>query len=517
MFQVSSFSLFLLTSIPWGVLCSECGEGDCQACPSFLQTALTQHEISNAEIPHWSVHDHFWPHSRGASERLSQSSFGPSASEVDNLNASLAWKWVHPSNLSAFVWGTLIDRDKNVIIASRQGIYKHTADGVLVWRREDILSSQMPVIMGDVLYGMEATSAVVYALDLPTGKTLWQKKVALTAGQAGNRVEGHNGVLIVAVDLDLKWDTPQVRMPAKRAIGVNASDGEVLWTYTPECGLWNIMALFPDEKSTIFMDYCGGLYRVNLFDGSQIWRVHGSSGSMTDGGTTLGPDRNVYTCSNGQDTKLTMNDKDASAGRLRKYNISDGTLMWETSLPNPCMNFPAVSPDGETVVLADGANVLDPPMKWLARQGNTSQEIDDFYVLQQALLNNKTQLQYYGHDNLDASISGYDTSTGKLKWKHDVKPWYGMSFALDEERAYLWLKGKHPLGLCGPPHWSGPTIDQEGKIYVSRSDGEFHIYDPKHNSDKTFHTGDGALMSGVAFADGLLVVPTCSWVYVFKF
>eukprot|EP00930_Biecheleria_cincta_P077649 TRINITY_DN6496_c0_g2_i1.p1 TRINITY_DN6496_c0_g2~~TRINITY_DN6496_c0_g2_i1.p1 ORF type:complete len:518 (-),score=58.10 TRINITY_DN6496_c0_g2_i1:540-2093(-) len=517
MLQLPSLSLFLLTSIPWRALCSECGEGDCQASPSFLQTGLRQHEISNDEIPHRSVNDHYWPHAKGTIGHLSQSSFGLSASEAGNLSASLAWKWVHPSNLSAIVQGTLIDRDKNVIIVSRQGIYKHTAAGTLVWRREDVLSSQMPVIMGDVLYGMEATSAVMYALDLATGNTLWQKKVALTTGQAGDVVEGHNGVLVVAVDLDLSWDTPQVGMPAKRAIGVNASDGQVLWTYTPECGFWNIMALFPDESSTVFMDYCGGLYRVGLFDGSQIWRVHGSSGSVTEGGSTLGPDHNVYTCSNGQDTKLTMNVKDAFEGRLRKYNISDGSLMWETSLPNPCMNFPAVSPDGETVVLADGAKVLDPPEKWLAGRGNTSQEIDEFYALQQELLTNKSQLQYYGRDNLDASISGYDAITGKMKWTHDVKPWYGMSFALDEERAYLWLKGKKPLGYCGPPHWSGPTIDQEGIIYVSRSDGEFHIYDPRHNSDMTFHTGDGALLSGAAFADGLLVVPTCSWVYVFRF
>mmetsp|Transcript_54910 Transcript_54910/g.127863 ORF Transcript_54910/g.127863 Transcript_54910/m.127863 type:complete len:114 (+) Transcript_54910:107-448(+) len=112
---------------------------------------------------------------------------------------------------------------------------------------------------------------------------------------------------------------------------------------------------------------------------------------------------------------------------------------------------------------------------------------------------------------------GFDTSTGALKWKHAVEPWYGLGFALDEERAYLYAKGEHAMGICGPPHWGGIVTDQDGKVYAGRGDGQLYIFDPASNTETKFHTGDGMLMNGVTFAPGLMVVPTCSWVYVFRF
>jgi len=504
----------LFAALPWAAVGQDCLSGECEATGgqsvAFLQTSAAHKVKSKPD-------EHYWPLPKGRVGSLSQTRYGPPASALNDLDSHLAWKWELPMNLSAFVWGTLIDKDKNIIVATMQGLYKYTADGEPLWNRTDITRSEMPILMGDALYGMGMMTGNMFALNLQTGETLWQKKVAKTTGAEGDMMEGHNGVLVVAVGQEREWYNPGVGIPSKSALAVNASNGEQLWSYTPECGIWNIMALFPDQDSTIIMDYCGGLYRLDLHDGSEIWKVQGSPGSMTDGGSTLGPDDSIYTCSNAPGTMLTMNDKDTHAGRLRKYDINNGKLLWETKLQNACMNFPAVSPDGKTVVLSDGANVLDPPTKWLKGKGNSSEEIDAFYALQQELLANKTQLNYYGQDNLNASILGFDAKTGSASWEQDVEPWYGMSFALDEERAYMWLKGEHPFGHCGPPQWSGPVIDQEGKVYTSRSDGFLHIFDPKDRSDKTFRHGDGALMSGVAFADGLMVVPTCSWVYVFKF
>jgi len=518
-------SLYVLfAALPWAAICQDCDlVGECDVSGqsvNFLQTGMMHKEqtsLMHKEMPKPEREEHFWGHPKGSIGSLSQTRYGVPASALHDLDAHLAWKWALPMNLSAFVWGTLIDKDKNIIVASMQGLYKYTADGEPLWNRTDIHGTMMPVLMGDSLYGMQAGSAQMYALNLQTGDSRWMKKISQTTGQEGDMMEAHNGVLVTAVDQQQHWTTPEIGIPAKRAIGVNATTAEELWSYTPQCGIWNIMALFPDEDSTVFMDYCGGLYRVNLHDGSEIWKAPGSFLSMTDGGSTLGPDGNIYTCSNGPLSMVNMNDKDAHAGRLRKFDVNTGKLLWETKLQNACMNFPAVSADGKTVVLSDGANVIDPPMKWLHGKGNTSEEIDQFWKLQQELLANKTQLNYYGKDNLNASILGFDASTGSLKWEHKVDPWYGMSFALDEERAYLWLKGKHPFGWCGPPHWSGPVIDQEGKVYVARSDGMLHIYNPSDDSDTEFRHGDGALMSGVAFANGLMVVPTCSWVYVFKF
>jgi len=461
--------------------------------------------VLDAQAP--AAGQHYWPHPRGRLGSLTQTQYGVPPTALKNLSAHLAWKWEPKINLTSFIWGCLIDRDRNVIIATQQGIYKYTPDGEPLWSRPDVVMGQMPVLMGDAIYTQAMMLAVMCAIDLHTGKTIWVSKPAWTTGMEGDMVEGHNGVLVAGVgwggELNFKIGTP-----ALRAIGVNASTGKQMWSYTPACGLWNIMALFPDEDSTIFMDRCGGLYRVNLFTGKEIWSVPNAKGGTTDGGSMLGPDGSVYSCSNEDDAK-------APAGRLRKHKVVDGSLIWEAVLANECNNFPSVSPDGATVVLADGANTLDPVMKWV--HDESPEVIEKAWGLQQALLKNKTQRQYYGRRDLSASILGYDARTGAMKWKHDVEPWYGMAFVLDDERAYLFDKGLHPFGHCGPPHWGGATIDQDGKVYIGRSDGELYIFDPSSDTETRFHTGDGALMGGVAFAPGLMVVPTCSWLYVFKY
>jgi len=503
----------ILAALPWAAVTQNCIGEECEAIGhgsvAFLQTSSVR--LAQSTSP-----KHIWPHPKGRLGSLSQTPFGLPADVLEDLDSHLAWKWVSPKNLSEFVWGSLIDKDSNIIICSNSGLYKYTPDGKQLWNQTEITHSQMPTLMGDRLYGMQSRDAEMYSLDLQTGNIMWKKKVADTTGKEGDMVEANNGVVIAGVD-QAPWTKPVVGIPSKRAIGVNASNGEQLWSYTPECGIWNIMALFPDEDTTIFMDYCGGLYRLNLYDGSLIWKTSGSAWSMTDGGSTLGADGSVYTCSNAPYTMQTMDKKETHAGRLRKHDVTDGALIWEAKMSSACMNFPAVSPDGKTVVISSGANVIDPPTLWLNNTGNTSKEIDSFYALQQELLANKTQLTFYGHDNIDASILGFDTSTGKLKWEYAVEPWYGMSFALDEERSYLRVKREGALNFCGPPHWSGPTIDQEGKVYVARSDGLLYIYDPGDGSSTTFRTGDGALMSGATFADRLMVVPTCSWVYVFRY
>jgi len=505
----------LLAALPWaGAAVSQTCIGE--ECEAIAHESVAFLQTSSVRLAQGNSPKHIWPHPKGRLGSLSQTPYGLPSDVLEDLDSHLAWKWVSPQNLSEFVWGSLIDKDSNIIICASSGVFKHTPDGKQLWNQTGILHSQMPTLMGDRLYGMQMMSANMYSLDLQTGNVIWKKKIAGTTGKEGDMVEAHNGVVVAGVD-EAPWTNPLVGIPSKRAIGVNASNGEQLWSYTPECGLWNVMALFPDEDTTIVMDYCGGLYRLNLYDGSLVWKTPGSFLSMTDGGSTLDPDGNVYTCSNGPLTMATMDQKGTHPGRLRKYNVTNGALIWQAKMSEACMNFPAVSPDGKTVVISSGTNVIDPPTLWLKEKGNTSEEIDSFYALQQELLANKTQRTFYGHDNAEGSILGFDTNSGKLMWEYAAEPWYGMSFALDEERAYLKVKGKSPLNFCGPPHWSGPIIDQNGKVYVARSDGLLHIYDPGDGSNTTFRTGDGALMSGTTFANGLMVVPTCSWVYVFRY
>jgi len=279
------------------------------------------------------------------------------------------------------------------------------------------------------------------------------------------------------------------------------------------------MGLFPDEDTVNFMDSCGGLYRVGLYNGSELWKRAPDPDAYTDGGATLGPDGSVYTCSDEPGSWkyiLEQGTMDGIKGRVRKFKQSTGEMVWEAELANACLNFPAVTADGKTMVLGDGTNVITPPT--LAQTKGMSREaIDKFYKLQQDWLAEKRQMEMWGKDNLNASIMGFDTQTGKMKWQHKVEPYWGWAFAGDEERAYNYVVNNASLQFCGPTHWSGSTIDDNGNIYIGRSSGFLHVYNPEDDSEVQFETHDGHLPAGVVFAPGMMVVPSCSFINVFKY
>jgi len=447
---------------------------------------------------------HYWPMARGRPHHYSQTSFGLPVQTL-NLTGALAWSWEHPAGLAGFIWGTLIDSQANIYVASMPGIFKLSPGGQTIWHNP--VSTSMPSLMGDALYGMSMVSAEMFAVDLETGKMRWTRKVAQATGMEGDMVEAYNGVIIAGVDMDGVPGAGGVA--SKRVIGVNASNGHELWSYEPECGLWNIMALFPDNDTTAFMDKCGGVYRLDLHTGALLWHTSGSVPSFTDGGATLGPDGSIYTCSS-----PLYSWGSEGTGRVRKYRLSDGERLWEAVVPSPCVNFPAVSSDGASVVLADGGLALDGKTKEVRQMPR--EKWDEFYALQLALVANNTQRAYYHMPDLNASILALDTRTGALQWRHEVPPYGGVAFAMDEERAWNSLRG-NVSAYCWPAHWGGVTVDDEGTVYIGRSTGSFYVYKPKQDLELKFRTNDGFLMAGVSFAPGMMVVPTCSFVHVFKY
>jgi len=463
----------------------------------------------------------YWPQPRGGPGHYSRTHYGlpQEVLKHGNLTDYLAFKFELPSlGLDAFLWGTLLDDEKNIYIISFNGFYKLNPDGETVWQRPD-LSTQMGSMTGNSLCAMAQGSALMTCVDIASGATLWSRQVAESTGMEGDMVTSNNGVLIAGVGtLSLGFD--EAGSAAERVIGINASTGDELWTYKPECGLWNLMALFPDEDTVNFMDSCGGLYRVGLYNGSELWKRAPDPDAYTDGGATLGPDGSVYTCSDEPGSWkyiLEQGTMDGIKGRVRKFKQSTGEMVWEAKLENPCLNFPAVSADGKTLVLADGANVIYPPTR-LMTQGMSKEAIGRFFKLQEEWLAEKRQNAMWGHEDVNASLKGFDTETGKMKWQHEVEPWWGRAFARDEERAYNFVvEGAPHVPHCGPPHWSGPTIDDNGNIYIGRSTGSLYVYNPEDDSEVTFETNDGHMMAGVNFAPGLMVVPSCSFVFVFRY
>jgi len=261
----------------------------------------------------------------------------------------------------------------------------------------------------------------------------------------------------------------------------------------------------------MIMDMCGGAYRLGLYNGSLLWGRFGSANSFTDGGATLDSEGDMYTCSSPENSSGME-----GQGVVRKYRKSDGEKLWETLVESPCVNFPAVMADGSTLVLAPGGLASDAKTKEI-KMLDWSAAAEEFYKLQLKLVEQNRQRAFYGMPDLPGAMVGLDASTGKLLWRHDVEPWGGVAFALDEERAWNAKHLKSSLPHCWPSHWSGALTDAQGRVYLGRSTGDLYAYDPKTNTEQKFRTHDGILMGGLSSAPGMLVVSTCSFVYVFKF
>jgi len=489
-------------------LCSLClALGEDASCDDQGHVNLLQSQVQirrtgkGGDVPPPS---NYWSHSRG---RVGQYGIAYDMPENLNLTAAHSWTWVHPGGInSAILWSSLIDHDKNLYVCSTGSTYKLSNDGEVMWSSNH--GGENCALDGKTLYGMHQGTAQMFALDMETGKEVWTKKVANSTGSNGDMVEAYGGIIFAGVDkVPFLGDGGA---PSGRLLAIDGSNGDELWSFKPDCGMWNVMAMFPDNETLNFMDMCGGSYRLGLRNGSLVWKKPGPL-SFTDGGAILDAAGDMYTCSS-----PLLSQGNSGKGVVRKYRNSDGEKLWETTVDSPCVNFPAVSADGSTLILAPGGLAEDAITK-SAKGLQPPSKQTELYNLQVNLLANNSQRSYYGKPDLEGAIIGLDTSSGKMKWKHDVEPWTGVAFALDEERAYNSLQGHGPLPHCWPSHWSGAISDQQGRVYIGRSTGDIFMYDPIKDTEQRFFTGDGILMGGLSSAPGMLVVSTCSYVHVFKF
>eukprot|EP00747_Dinoflagellata_sp_TGD_P141032 gnl/TRDRNA2_/TRDRNA2_176078_c0_seq3.p1 gnl/TRDRNA2_/TRDRNA2_176078_c0~~gnl/TRDRNA2_/TRDRNA2_176078_c0_seq3.p1 ORF type:complete len:367 (-),score=31.46 gnl/TRDRNA2_/TRDRNA2_176078_c0_seq3:81-1079(-) len=320
-----------------------------------------------------------------------------------------------------------------------------------------------------------------------------------------------------------------------RVLGISAENGEQLWEFKPDILVWNIMPMFPDDKSFIFMDITGGVYRVGLHDGKLIWhtpapreskggtsmfnkiffdvmswmRVMPSSDSFSDGGVILGPDGSAYTCSNPAHSHGVEGEK----GALRKFRLSDGEMIWNTELPYPCNSWPVVSSDDKSVVVVPGS-FNSAPASLFQPDATQRQEVHD-----KALSLGEGQRALYRQQGINlpdlrASIMAFDTQTGEVEWSHDVKPYGGVAAAGDEEGVLERLAAGQDA-ICLPAHWSSPTFSGDGTVYVGRTDGVLYAYNPM-TGERRYHTGTGPLHSGTTFAPGMMAYTDCDTLYVFN-
>jgi len=454
-----------------------------------------------------------WPHTRGSPPHYSYTSSGFTGS---NLTASLAWTW---DGGPTVLWSTLIDADKNIYVSGMNAIVKFSPDGQILWEKRG-LGFRPASLMDGALFAMDSMSATLLCIDVKTGKVIWQQRVASKVGAAGDMVEAYDGVVIVGVGRVPGWRFLQ-GIPSLQAQGLDASTGKRLWDFQPDCGFWQLMPLFPGDDTAILMDQCGGLYRIGLHNGTLVWRAPGSPGSFSDGGAILGPDGGTYTCSMPDGSNLTDVIKPNAKGSMRKYRLADGRKLWETETPMPCLNMPAVSHDGRTVFTAVGAlTPVDGPPQYLQNKilAMKPEQKMAFFEQEQTLMREQRHRAHWNMTDLRAMVLGLNTETGEMQLRYELEPYGNILAAGDYERNWgFWIQKRPTMPHCGPPALSSITVDSKGRLYFGRNNGQLYVLDSKTGTYSEFNTGDGFMIAGVTFAPGMMVVPTCGKLFVFKY
>merc|ERR1712032_1522725 len=203
-------------------------------------------------------------------------------------------------------------------------------------------------LMGDSIYG-QSHDGYFFRVLLETGKEVWCRKAVSQIGGENNYAAAYRGMVLGGEG---------AHTGATRLVALNATDGDLVWDYRPDVGMWNVIPQFLSDDTIIWMDIEGGVWRMGLYDGKMIWRTRSPTPqTFTDGGVMV-YDGIAYTCS-----ALGNPSAPKSGGALRAFQSNDGKMLWQKYFAEPCLTWPAVGmmphKTQPTVVVPTGAFPLD--------------------------------------------------------------------------------------------------------------------------------------------------------------
>ena len=267
-----------------------------------------------------------------------------------DLSKGPTWTWEAP--LGGLVRGSPVVDSKGCIYQSTIDgqIVKFSQTGDVLWAisTEGISFPGNPVHLAGVLYNF-GTDGQMLALDSNDGKKLWQTKACDMASGDTHTIIAGDGVVLASC---LNKGEDKTFGSATMIVACNATDGQVMWKYRPDNGLYNWIGSI-QSGDLLFSDMNGGVYRMSLKDGSLVWKVPAPAGatSTTGGlsGATIGL---VYVTHN-------LDSPDGHVGLLSVYTAADGKPVWQRSFPKfPANSGPAIATGGDEpfVVIAIGTN-----------------------------------------------------------------------------------------------------------------------------------------------------------------
>mmetsp|Transcript_82410 Transcript_82410/g.191416 ORF Transcript_82410/g.191416 Transcript_82410/m.191416 type:complete len:540 (+) Transcript_82410:58-1677(+) len=486
---------------------------------------------------------HHWPRARGHVGSYGVTNLtGPS----DLSNRWYTWFPGQTRLHQVTICGPLIDDALNLYVTTVTSIHKLSSSGNKIWEYPSStgLFADCPSLMNGVLLSNDM-GGHAFALEIDTGRELWKRKH--TDGNSGDTgyVENHDGIIVY-----------EAEPGSTSVIAVNATSGELLWTFRPDVPCWNLMAIFPMDGTVVFQDHDAKVYRLNLYTGQLIWKNGGNHVpgmvSWSDGGLMLGPNGVVYAVSA---KSQAIGHHPKGGGGIHAYRLEDGSLLWEKHLLRPFFTWPVIGKlAGRTdlsVIAAIGANAYFPWKQVLrdnmgpqgqgaltalafAADGGlehvTIKGLASLMIqLPGALLN---VLRYmYGwipqipiSPKFEAEIYAYDAGTGAQQWEYKLPDWPYISAAGDSEGFFLRSVFYPARGTCLPAAYNAPTIDGNGVVYIGYHDGRLYALQDT-NRDGTvagpqevssFDTGAAFLHSGTAFAPGLMGVVSCDSLHVWR-
>lgn len=394
----------------------------------------------------------------------------------------------------------LIDAAKNIYVTSTTGwIYSLSKKGKLRWEFKLFgIRPSNPVLQDDMLF-ISCNTGHAYGINTTSGEKMWHVKVGKFGPGDMSALAVQDNVLLVPVRRHWKYRSD---IGVTDLVALDTRTAKTKWTYylgnkheegSMRSYAYNMMPVLYG-RTVLFNDIFGGVYRLHMDDGKEMWYTPGSDHhSFTTGGVVMGPDKMAYVTSN-------LGWMNHANGLLRALHVDDGRKVWQRQFNDEINTPPAVGPvtkDGTVgVVVATGVNPHpDPDLHHIF------QKFWHFPVTNKA--------------NFIGQVHAVHPDDGATLW-HFSTDQLGETFGADSD----WqLNDK-----CWPDHWASPLIGKKGTVYMNWSGGRLFAIKGKLDSGEmkwndirfssNFHHQEGAT-GQPASAPGLLVVASCRKIMAF--
>jgi len=262
------------------------------------------------------------------------------------------------------------------------------SDGTILWSVLTGPGYVGPVIDGDVVYfgtdshGFNPDDEYLYAFNRYTGEELWNIKI-------------YGGI-----PESIQYDDNKMYFCSNIAYALNKGDGSINWTYN----IGTLCVTKPLLKDNFYYTANSGgeMFKINVTDGSLVWRVSTSDFSW---------DNSITSDNNGHIFLALYADN-----TINSYDETDGSLIWDYDLHGSSLSFNAYH-DG-VVFISDTRGyvyALDAVSGDLIWENHVA---DTFDISSPTVSGG---LVFIGsRDYTDSAFFALDEKTGEVLWRYDL-------------------------------------------------------------------------------------------------